>query len=125
MAAAVVVLGVVVPLLQTQPWHRSPVLRNAGSAGVESRLADNEALPRSRFLLRWSAGRDGSVYDVVVSDGDLNLLYHGHRLPEPELLVPVAALEPVADGGEVLWRVDAIDPDGSHVLSPTFVQRVE
>ncbi len=123
-AAAVLVVGIMVPLLTTQPWHGDPRLRNAGPPAVESRVGQAEALPRERFLLRWSGGPDGSLYDVVVSDGDLNVLHRSQRLAEPQLLVPAAALESLAPGATVLWRVEVLTPDGSRQASATFVQRV-
>lgn len=123
-AAAAVTAGIVAPLLYTQHRRQPASMRGLNAAEVASRLGDAEALPRERFLLRWSAGPDSSLYDVVVSDGDLNVLFRGRQLETPELLVPEAAFEPLASGAEVLWRVEVLAPDGSRQSSETFVQRL-
>jgi hypothetical protein len=123
--AATAVVALAVPLLHSPPWRRAPLLRDAGARVVESRLSEAGALPRGRFLLRWSAGAAGSLYDVVVSDADLEVLFRGQQLEQAELLVPVQALAPLAAGAQVLWRVEVLEPDGSRHASATFVQRVQ
>jgi hypothetical protein len=123
-AAASLLVAVGLPLLRTQLRPQAPFLRGGEQPAVTSRLGDRQALPRERFLLRWSAAPAGSLYDVVVSDGDLNVRFRGRQLETPELLVPAAALERLAPGAEVLWRVEVLAPDGSRNSSETFVQRL-
>ena len=123
LAAAAAVIAVVA-LRREEPPAGERVLR-AGASQRIAALPGSERLPRDQFLLRWSAGPKGTVYDLWVTTPELREIYRAGRLNSPEARVPAAALEAVPRGGDVLWRVEARFPDGSHVESPAFRTRVE
>jgi hypothetical protein len=125
-AAAVLVLAVgvaVVPDLIRQ--QRGPVFRSNETTAVRSSMEDGTALPRDRFVLRWAAELDDAVYSVQVLDRDLNVLVSADHLTETEYEVPEVALESLGPGDVVLWRVEALPPDGRPVGSPTFTVTIE
>jgi len=127
-AAATVVLGV----MGVQLWRTGPVgdppagYRDPGGETIRSLLLDGEALPRERFLLRWTADT-GAVprFDVRVATEDLQVIDLARGLEDPEYVVPEDALEQVSAGDRILWQVEAVMEDGSSAVSPTFVNRLE
>jgi hypothetical protein len=118
-AAAVAILA-----LRRPPTREEPPFREA-PAGSITPLPGTEHLPRGRFLLRWSAGPPGSRYSLWVATPELRELYAESRLETSEQLVPASALAGVPEGADVLWRVEAHLPDGTHLASPAFRTRVE
>lgn len=122
LAAAAAVFAVVALRREEPPPERTvregPSLRIAALPGVEK-------LPRDQFLLRWSGGPEGTVYELWVTTPELRELYRAEKLAMPEARVPASVLEGLPSGGEVLWRVEARFPDGSHGESPAFRTRVE
>jgi hypothetical protein len=47
------------------------------------------------------------------------------QLVEPAVVVPESALVSLPAGTRVLWRVEAVLPDGERVASPTYVARLK
>lgn len=123
-AAAVVVIGVGVPLMRQSTTTGMEVYRGHEDTIGKSLLTDGEALPRSQFLLRWSPGPEGTTYDIVVTNEKLDPLLRSTGLEDPELLVPELSLKPVRGGGTVLWQVKVLLPDGAGHRSATYFQRV-
>ena len=78
-----------------------------------------------RDLLRWTAGPEGTTYDLHVTDEDLEVLATARRIGEAEYLVDPEALAGLPPGEKVLWRVVAYLPDGGQVASRTFVTPVQ
>ncbi len=123
-AAAVLLAALMLPGLLERRGPEAPVFREGERLAIES-LLPAEPLPRDTLDLAWSAGPAGTVYDVEVVTGDLDVLHVARGLTGTTHRVPAAALASVEPGGVVLWRVRAILPDGSRVESPVFRAVVE
>jgi hypothetical protein len=104
---------------------RAPEFRGAEAPAIRSLVDDGQALPRGSFRLRWSAGPAGSRYDVHVTTESLQVVGTFRQLAEPALVVPESALASLRAGTRLLWRVEAVLPDGERVASPTYVARLE
>lgn len=129
-AAAAVVLAVGVGLwqMEMQPGQEQgwvePAHRGATTEEITSAI-DGEALPRDEFVLTWSGGPEGAVYNLTVMSQDLSdLLVSEQGLTTLEYRVSAEKLDPVATGDPVAWRVEALSPDGER-QSSTFRTRLE
>lgn len=96
----------------------------ATEPAIKSLLEDGTALPRERFLLRWTPGPPGTIYDVEVGTTSLKLVSRGVALTAAEYLVPASSLESLAPGTSIAWRVEATLPDGRVVASVTHFNGV-
>jgi hypothetical protein len=118
-AAALVIAGVGVQQLRT------PVYRGEEVA-VHSQVAEDKALPRDRFLLKWSVPAPaGATYNLKVSTEDLRNVAAVNGLKVPQYQVPASALTGLPAGAKLLWNIDVDLPAGSHLVSPTFVTAVQ
>lgn len=126
-AAAVLVIAVggAYYILSPRVGDREPAYRTQESASLQSTLDETVPLPRNDFVLRWTAGPEGTIYDVVVSTETVEILACGAELDEPQYRVPAAALDTVASGSRIFWQVNARLPDGRQMESDTFVVRVD
>ncbi len=125
--AAVAGLAVAVSVILAV-WLAQPSLsvkRGRPQPAITTGLADGATLPRAHFELVWRAPFEPARYDVDVLDEELKVIYRVQGIRETRLIVPAEALAGVPAGGTVLWRVEALGPNGNSVLSPTFVQRLE
>jgi hypothetical protein len=122
LASAAAAIAVVALRRENPPAER--VLREGASQSIVA-LPVADRLPRDQFLLRWSGGPKGTIYELWVTTPDLREIYRAARLETPEARVPASALEGLPRGGEVLWRVEARFPDGGHGESPAFRARVQ
>ncbi len=105
---------------------QAPVYRGeGGEVTIRSQVPEGRALPRDHAELAWSGAPAGSTYDLSVSTEDLRTLDQAEDLEEPRYTVPAKALDGLAAGAKVLWRVEAHLPDGRTVASPTFVTEME
>jgi len=68
-------------------------------------------------------GPDGTSYDLIVTDGELEILSTVKGLKEPEYTVPKGTIPASAD--ELFWRVTARLPDGGSVSSETFTTVID
>jgi hypothetical protein len=102
-----------------------PVVRTVGDVEIRSVFEDRQALPRSDFVLRWTPGPDGTVYDIEVGTSDLRSLARAYALTEARYRVPDSALAGLPAGTEIAWRVQATLPDGRTVASLTHLNVVE
>ena len=117
LAAAAAVFAVVALRREEPPPER--VVREGPSLRIAA-LPGTERLPRDQFLLRWSSGPKGTVYELWVTTPELRELYRAEKLETAEARVPASILEGLPRGGDVLWRVEARFPDGSRGESPAF-----
>lgn len=124
-AAALAVLLVPLWINDVQREQAPAEFREQVSFEIESLVASDTALPRDGFVLEWSPGPEGTLYAVEIADRDVTILAAARDLAQPRYEVAPEALESVAPGGTVLWRVEAILPDGAQLESPTFRVRVE
>ena len=106
--------------------HRGtdPSALRATEPGIRSLLEDGGTLPRERFLLRWTPGPPGTIYDVEIATTELKLVTRGLALTTPEFLVPEGTLANLAPGTSIAWRVEATLPDGRVVTSVTHFNDV-
>lgn len=102
----------------------APGYRGGDAGEIRSLVGDGEALPREDFRLRWSAGPEGSLYDLRATTESLEVLADAVGLTETSYVVPPSALSVVPSGGRVLWRVEVARPDGGRTATRTFVTRV-
>jgi hypothetical protein len=103
----------------------SIVYREQAGELIRNLLEEDEALPRNRFVLRWSAGPEGTAYDVLVASERMVPLSRGLGLDRPEFQVSEEHLAGLETGARVLWQVTAYLPDGRRIESKTFFVRVE
>ncbi len=89
-----------------------------GQRGVP-RILEDGVLPKDDFRLRWTAGPDGSRYDVVLTTVDLQPVAEARGLQTPEYRVPPERLAAVTAGTPLLFRVVAHTPDGTRLSSRT------
>ena len=121
--AAAAVLLVLVPRV-SPPGGPPAELR--GTGGAELRMAPGtESVFRNRATLRWTGAPPGSRYAITVSTPDLTILFRATGLTATEVVVPADALAAVPSGSQVLWRIEAILPDGTRLASPAFMSRIE
>lgn len=124
-ALALVAVAVVWTVVQAP--EEEAVWRGDGQLEIRSLLPEGEALPREEAVLRWTAVPEedpaGTTYDLLLSIADL--VSEAEGLEEPRYTIPPGALEGLAPGAEVLWRVEAHLEDGRSVASPTFTTPVE
>jgi hypothetical protein len=120
-AAAVIVLAVVG--FTIVPWRggtRNAELRGGSEPALLSLVGETTPVARGMCLLRWSAGPEGTLYHVEVTDERLRPLAAGQSLRSPEFLVPAASLAGLPRGARIVWQVTAVEPDGRRVASHTF-----
>lgn len=122
-AAILVGVGLSTGLFQRSVPAPEPVFREPDGGFEIHASAATASLPRSECRLRWSAGPAGTRYDLIVTDGALEIIEAVDRLGQPEYQVPEEKIPGSAT--ELLWRVTAHLPDGSTVSSDTFSSLIE
>ncbi len=123
-AAAAVFIGMGLStglFLKNEP-SSTPVFRHQGNDYKILPSPEARSLLRSACILRWSTGPDGTRYDLVVTDGELDILSTVKGLNEPEYTVPHGTIPASAE--ELFWRVTAHLPDGGSVSSETFTTAI-
>jgi len=111
-------------VLHQQP-ERPPGFREGTRSDIRSLIPEADALPRTRCLLRWSPGPEGTTYNLQVATERLERISEARGLTAAEYAVSEAALRTVPAGARVLWRVETVLPDGSRASSATFRTRVQ
>lgn len=129
-AAAVVALLAAAVWLTPDRWplgvDEPPVYRQAEDAeAIRSLVPAEEPLPRDEAVLAWAGGPEGSTFDLLVSTEELEPVAEASGLEEPRYRIPPEDLADLPPGAEILWRVEAVGPDGRRVRSPTFVVPIE
>jgi hypothetical protein len=122
-AAAALVVGVGVLLVaRWSPWNtQPPVYRSQEGRWLETLVPAGSSLPRGAFVLRWTAGPEGTIYDLRVTSEKLEPLARASGLERAQHQVPEGALTPLGAGQRIFWQVTAYLPDGRRVVSRTFV----
>lgn len=125
LAAAVVVvttgLGVLMYRRSAPPF----VMRAGEEVAIHSLVPESAPLPREGCVLRWSKPADGARYTVRVGTEDLAPIALAENLDQPEYTVQLKDLEKVPPGSAIVWRVEAVLPDGRRIASPGFRNRLE
>ena len=122
LAAAAIAALAIVPRLAAR--QEAPVIRGPEESVLQPDPS-TLSLDRNRPILRWSGAPEGSRYAVTVSTPDLTVLVQRNGLLSPELELPEKALLSVAPDSQVVWRVEAILPDGRRITSRAFLSRVK
>jgi hypothetical protein len=117
-AAGAIAAAAAILLLVFRPKPVEPTYRGETAARIQSLLA-SEAQPRAGLVLRWS-GPAGARYSVTLATKDLRQLFRASGLKAPEAPVPEGAFKEIAPGAELIWRVEALLPDGSRTESDAF-----
>lgn len=125
-AAAVLVVAVGLGVVILTPEREGvPVYRAPEGQWLRSAVRADEPLPRDEFTLRWTAGPEGTFYDVRVLGARLEPLARAEGLERPEYTVREKALAQLPPGTRILWQVTAHPPDGQPVESETFFTLVD
>ena len=111
-------------VLHQQP-ERTPGFREGTRNDIRSLVPESDALPRDRCVLRWSPGPEGTTYNLQVATERLEKISEARGLTSAAYQVPPPVLASLPSGAKLLWRVEAVAPDGARATSATFVARVE
>lgn len=100
------------------------------TASVEALTPEDEPLPRTDPVLRWSfpegvPGADEARYDLTVTTEGARILHRAERLRETEYRLPAEMIGPLPSGTVLLWQVEATLPDGSRFPSATYSVRLK
>ncbi len=124
-AAAAVLIGVGLStglFLRNDP-SSAPVYRSQGNDEEILAAPETRSLPRTACRLQWSAGPDGTRYDVIITDGELEILETAKGLQQSEHTVPEEKIPTSTQ--ELFWRVTAHLPIGSTLSSKTFTTTID
>jgi hypothetical protein len=125
MAAMLVVLVGAVVVVRQQQQVDPDRIRGGAAEAITSEVPEATALPRDRFVLRWSGVPEATHWSVQVSSEDLKLFHRVERLEQREYTVPAAVLAELPAGARILWQVEARLPDGSVRRGSTFVNPLQ
>lgn len=126
-AAAALVLWIAAPKPTPPPSSEPAALRTPqGHSPLSTALRADAPLPRTDFRLNWSSDvESASAFSVRVTTQDLEPIFEAHDLSATTVRVPTTALESVASGTVLLWRVEAIGPAGRRHASEVWELTVE
>ncbi len=125
MAAAAAVVVLVAGLQLRQSFGPPDNFRDPAVEGIRSLVPEGQPLPRRSCVLRWSAAGDGALYNLRVTTEQLAVITEVWRLQVPEHRLAEEDLRQLESGARLLWRVEAVSPDGGRQLSETFVVHLE
>lgn len=123
-AAVVLVVG-----FQWNEWmsRDEPALRDGTEQTaivIHSLIPENQPLSRQHCLLRWS-GPEEATYNIEISTEQLEIIPTTRDLRTSAYLVPESSLAKHPAATKLIWRVEAVLPDGSSVHSMTFITMLE
>ncbi|NOZ80005.1 MAG: hypothetical protein GXP48_12670 [Acidobacteria bacterium] len=121
-ATLVIGLGLGAGLLLHRESSAPPVYRQQRSAQTILAAPATMQLPRASCRLRWSAGPEGTRYDLLVTDENVTILATVKGLTSPDYLLPSEKIPRRVR--KILWRVTAHLPDQRTVVSDTFTTRI-
>jgi hypothetical protein len=125
LAAAVVTLAAGVTIMMQRPGAPPLVMRAGEEAAIASLVPETTSLSREACVLKWSEPAAGARYTVRVGTEDLSPVALAENLDRPEFKVETKDLEKVPPGAAIVWRIEAVLPDGRRIASPGFRNRVE
>jgi len=125
LAAAVVVLSAGIGVVVLRRGAPSVVTRAGEEVEIRSLVPESAPLPRETCILKWSQPGDGARYTVRVGTEDLSPIALAEHLDQPEYRLTATDLEKIPPGAAIVWRVEAVLPDGRHIASPGFRNRLE
>jgi hypothetical protein len=103
-----------------------PVVMRAGEEiAIRSLVPESAPLPREACVLKWSEPAGGARYTVRVGTEDLSPVARAENLDRAEYTVPAKDLERIPPASVLVWRVEAVLPDGRRIASPGFRNRLE
>ena len=92
---------------------------------LQSAIPEPEPLARDYLVLSWTAGPEGTVYDVQIMGEDLQPLARRLQITDTEYHVPPELVADLPSGSLLYWQVVAYLPDGRTVESISFMNRLE
>ncbi len=109
------------------PLDEEPAWRAPDSAlRLHTELGVAHPLPRDDFRLRWSSQvQNATSFALRVTTQELTPVFEQHALSTTEVVVPVETLAAVPAGTVLLWRVEAVEPNGRRHPSPVWEIAVE
>lgn len=121
----IAVLGVVIIAAGVGvAWHQihppPGIMLASGKRMIDPRGGARSVLPRSDFVVGWSAVPDALHYSLRVSHPELGVLHEVTGLSRTRYRIPAAALSRVAEGDQIQWQVTAEFADGEAVSSRIF-----
>ena len=122
-ATLLLAVGLGSGLLLRERATRPVVYRTQAQEIVLEPEASSLERPRDACELRWKGAPEGSRFDIIVTDPDVDVLYEARRLTESRCLVPAERLP--SPGGSILWQVTAHLPRGGTVTSRTFETAID
>ncbi len=122
-AAILIGVGLSTGLLLRNDPSSPPVFRQQQDEDTIAALPETRLLSRTDCRLRWTAGPSGARYDLLVTDGELEVLSTVKGLKEPEYTLPQEEIPASSD--ELFWRVTAHLPDGRTLSSGTFTTEID
>jgi len=117
-AAAALLVFVVARPPPLPPGGESPV--RSGTFPLLAPTQPSATLPRDAFVLEWTGGPTGAVYELFVTTPSLQPVYQARELPAPRHTVPASALKPYPTGSRFVWRVVAVTDEGRRIHSTAF-----
>lgn len=124
-AAAVLLVAAGIGIMMMPRGSQPVVTRSGEETAITSLVPETAPLPRGACTLRWSSPSAQARYTLRVGTEDLSPIASGQNLDHPEYTVPEKNLEKLLPGATIVWRVEADLPDGRHIASPAFRNKVE
>ena len=125
LAAAVVTVTAGLGVLTLRRSEAPVVMRAGEEVAIRSLVDESTPLARAHCVLKWSEPAPGARYTVRVGTEDLAPVAHVADLDRAEYTVPAQDLEKLPAGSVLVWRVEAVLPDGRRIDSPGFRNRLE
>jgi len=123
--AGLLVLGAGAVWLWPDRGRQGMQTRDLPGDAIRSLIPEEQALPKTACLLKWTPGPAGTRYTVRVSTEKFEQISLVEGLEAAEYLVPTAALEKLKPGARLLWQVQAFPPKGGRQISGTFFVTLE
>lgn len=121
-AAAALLILLVAPIAWERlgPHRHGETLRESAEPppALRSMLSERPTLSRSEFELRWTGAPAGAVYTLEVATHELRVIERVENLRQPTHRVPSERLVGLEPGSTLLWRVEAVLPDGRRLQLP-------